>query len=413
MLFISRDQKNPDIGTRFCEVMQKYTLGVAVGLFCLLQSACMPPEIMRQPLPEEYADIAGISGIPQARFWGDEIPEDLGDRLERLQEDSSQSRLDQQTIDILALSGGGANGAFGAGLLVGWTAEGTRPEFRFVTGVSTGALIAPFAFLGPEMDEDLERFYTTTSIDDILTRRNLLLLLRLDSAADSTPLRDILRKLFSPKIVQAIAAEHQKGRRLYVATTHLDAGRPVIWNIGEIASSNTPEVDELLADIFLASASIPGVFPPVFIQVDAEGNIYDEMHVDGGVSSQVFLYPAPLQIGEIKEKLQIENQGIRIFVIRNSQLSTDWRHVSPRVTAIAQRSIGALIRSQGIGDVNQIYLRALRDQIDFNLIYIPETFTMESQEEFDPVYMRALFDLGYEIATQGVPWKRTPLVLIN
>jgi hypothetical protein len=358
-------------------------------------------------LPEEYAYQASIPGIPMARFWGDETPADLLQRLEQFQR--GRSRHEGETIDALALSGGGANGAFGAGLLVGWTAAGTRPEFRIVTGISTGALIAPFAFLGPEMDAELERFYTTTSTGDILIRRNLLLLLRLDSATDSSPLRNMLLELFSPQIIKAIAAEHDKGRRLYVGTTHLDAGRPVIWNIGEIAASDQPGVAELLADIFLASASIPGIFPPVFIQVEANERVYDEMHVDGGTASQVFLYPPSLRIDKLMKKLQVTGRKSRIFVIRNSQLSTEWKTVRPRVTAIAQRSLGALIRSQGIGDVNQIYLRALRDQIDFNLAYIPPSFDMKPQEEFDPVYMRALFQLGYQMAKDGFPWKKDPI----
>jgi predicted patatin/cPLA2 family phospholipase len=388
--------------------MIKIKFVTALLLTCLGLSGCMPQIIIRhQPLPEEYADRADIHGIPFARFWGDRLPDQLLARIGQLQPDWASFASD--SFDILAISGGGANGAFGAGLLVGWTAAGDRPNFRVVTGISTGALIAHFAFLGPDMDDELERFYTTTSTKDILTRRNLLFLLRLDSAADSSPLRNKLLDLFSPKMIAAIAAEHKKGRRLYIGTTHLDAGRPMIWNIGEIASSNQPGVAALLADIFLASVSIPGVFPPVYIRVEANGRTYDEMHVDGGTSSQVFFFPPALRADKFMKKIQLEDRKLRIFVIRNSQLVTDWVAVSPRVPAIAQRSIGALIRSQGNGDVNQIYLRSLKDEIYFNLAFIPQCFTLKTQEEFDSKYMRALFDLGFKQAKEGFPWQKSPI----
>jgi hypothetical protein len=219
----------------------------------------------------------------------------------------------------------------------------------------------------------------------------------------------MLLDLFSPKVIAAIAAEHKKGRRLYIGTTHLDAGRPMIWNIGEIASSNQPGVAVLLADIFLASASIPGLFPPVFIKVEANGQTYDEMHVDGGTASQVFCIPPGLRSKEFSKKSQIENNKLRIFVLRNSKLAADWITVSPRASAIAQRSIGVLIRSQGKGDVNHIYLRSLRDEIEFNLAFIPQSFSLKPQEEFDSKYMRALFDLGFKQAKEGFPWQKDPI----
>ena len=387
--------------------MLKINVLAVLLVTCLGLSGCMPQIIIRQPLPEEYADSATIDGIPFARFWGDRITDQLLERMGQLQPDWDSFASDN--FDILAISGGGANGAFGAGLLVGWTAAGDRPKFRIVTGISTGALIAPFAFLGPDMDAELERFYTTTSTRDILTRRNLLFLLRLDSAADSTPLRNKLLELFSPEMIAAIAAEHNKGRRLFIGTTHLDAGRPMIWNIGEIANSNRPGVATLLADIFLASVSIPGVFPPVYIQVEANGRSYDEMHVDGGTSSQVFFFPAALRAEKFMDNIQMGDRRLRIFVIRNSRIVSDWVAVSPRVPAIAHRSVSALIRSQGNGDVNQIYLRSLWDGIDFNLAFIPESFTLKPQEDFDSIYMRALFDLGFKQARDGFPWQRGPI----
>jgi predicted patatin/cPLA2 family phospholipase len=364
----------------------------------------------RNPVPEQYAQAAKIQGMPFARFWGDEIPVDIEERLSIANKQIKEYHPDEkrQTIDYLALSGGGANGAFGAGLLVGWTAAGDRPEFTTVTGVSTGALIAPFAFLGSQQDAPLKKFYTTTSTKDVITVRPLLKILTGESAVSSEPLRKILIEIFDEKMMAAIAAEYAKGRRLFIGTTNLDADRPVIWNIGAIAASRHPRSAALVADVLLASASIPGVFPPVFIEVEADGKSYDEIHVDGGASSQVFLYPASLDVSQMKKDLGLEGRH-RLFLIRNSRLNPQWEAVKPSLAGIAGRSLGTLIRNQGVGDLYRIYLAAQRDGIEYNLAFIPEDFQMESKEQFDPEYMSRLFDLGYRMAQGGYPWKKAPM----
>ena len=364
----------------------------------------------RNPVPKQYAQAAKIRGIPFARSWGDEIPSDLKERLSKSKKQIKESNPDAkwQTINYLALSGGGANGAFGAGLMVGWTAAGDRPEFNVVTGVSTGALIAPFAFLGSQQDAPLKKFYTTTSTKDVITVWPLLKILTGESAASSEPLRQTLIEIFDEKMMAAIAAEYARGRRLYIGTTNLDSDRPVIWNIGAIAASGHPRSAELVADVLLASASIPGVFPPVFIEVEAGGKSYDEIHVDGGASSQVFLFPPSLSIRQIGKELGMEGKH-RIFLIRNSFLQPKWKAVKPSLAKIAGRSLGTLIRNQGIGDLYRIFLAAQRDGIEYNLAFIPEDFKMESKEEFDPEYMSRLFDLGFRMAQDGYPWKKAPM----
>ena len=365
---------------------------------------------VRNPVPKEYTQTAKIRDIPFARAWGDEIPADVKERLyvstKQLKELNQNSR--RQTINYLALSGGGANGAFGAGLLVGWTAAGDRPEFNVVTGVSTGALIAPFAFLGPEYDAILKKFYTTTSTKDVITIHPFLKILTGESAASSEPLRQTLRKIFDENMMTAIADQYARGRRLFIGTTNLDAERPVIWDIGAIATSRHPRSAALVVDVLLASASIPGVFPPVFIEVEAGGEIYDEIHVDGGASSQVFLYPPSVDIRQLWKDLRIEGKH-RLFLIRNSFLQPRWKAVKPSLARIASRSLDTLIRNQGIGDLYRIYLAAKRDGIEYNLAFIPEDFKMESKEEFDPEYMSRLFDLGYRMAQGGYPWKKAPM----
>ena len=200
---------------------------------------------------------------------------------------------------LLAISGGGDNGAFGAGVLVGWSESRTRPSFKIVTGISTGALIAPLAFVGPEYDPLLAEMYTTIGQSDIFEKRPVLAGLVSDALADSMPLRNLIAKYVDAKLVARIAEESRRGRALVIITTNLDAGVPVIWNIGAIAESGRPEAIGLIRKILLASASIPGFFPPVMFDVTVDGVAHQEMHVDGGASMQTFLYPAALQVRQI------------------------------------------------------------------------------------------------------------------
>jgi len=377
-------------------------------LFAVLLTSCSTA-LVRKPLPEKFGNTAQIPDIPRARFWGDHVPPFFEAVAEQ-----SREKLKQQFPGVfgrkhnyLAISGGGANGAFGAGLLVGWTAAGTRPEFTMVTGISTGALTAPFAFLGSAYDARLKEMYTTYSTKDLIVKRPILELLTGSSAADTAPLRKMLAKYLTHQIMEAIASEYKKGRRLWVGTTNLDAQRPVIWNIGLIASSGKPWALDLIRKVILASASIPAAFPPVLIEVEADGMRYDEMHVDGGAASQVFLYPA-----DLNWKLVIENFEVKgtpnVYVIRNSFLNADWKPVKPKILPIADVSINSLIRTQGIGDMYQIYLDCQRDGLDYNLAYIPASFDLKPKEDFDPVYMGKLFDLGYHLARGGYPWDKAP-----
>ena len=377
-------------------------------LSALLISGCATSH-KRNPLPEAYGDIAQIPYIPYSRFWGDIVPSWLEGKIDDIKEQIRQSESDTKDIssDYLAISGGGANGAFGAGLLIGWTTAGNRPEFRIVSGISTGALIAPFAFLGAKYDAQLKKLFTTKSTKDILEKRSLFSILTADSAADTKPLREMLEDVIDVKMLEDIVVEHDKGRRLFIGTTNLDANRPVIWNIGTIAKSGAPNALELVRDILLASASIPGMFPPVYIEVEADGRRYDEMHVDGGTSSQVFLYPASLDMRLMMRQVGLKGKS-RIFVIRNSRIEPDWETTKPKIVPILNRAISSLIRTQGIGDLYRIYLSAQRDGIDYNIAFIPSDFKEKPKEEFDLEYMNKLFDLGYQMVRSGYPWEKAP-----
>ena len=304
---------------------------------------------------------------------------------------------------FLAISGGGDNGAFGAGLLNGWTAAGTRPEFKLVTGVSTGALIAPFAFLGPKYDYVLERVYTQTSQKDIFKKRNMIKGILGDGMADTSPLAGVIATYVNKQLLDEIAAEYAKGRVLLVGTANLDSLEPVIWNMTAIAASKHPGSIELFRKILLASASIPGAFPPVMIDVDVNGVRHQEMHVDGGTMAQVFLFPPSISAKEISA----ERRRVA-YIIRNARLDADWASVERRTLSIAARAIGSLTTTQGVGDLYRIFVTSQKDGIDFNLAYIPRTFNVPHKEEFDTNYMRQLFATGRQMAEAGYQWQKYP-----
>ena len=330
----------------------------------------------------------------------------------------SGGREDLGSADFLAISGGGENGAFGAGLLTAWSGMGTRPEFKAVTGISTGALMAPSAFLGPAYDKDLEDFYTRTSEADIMTSRGLATALFSDSLYNPQPLLRTIRGYMTDAVLEAIAREYNvKGRLLFVATTNLDVPVGVLWNIGAIAASASPRKTELIARVLLASASIPGAFPPVMIDIEVDGQHFQEMHVDGGTVAQVVLYPPSFGGGDVGQILQAADPAMvrllrqrrrRLFVIRNSRPGPDPSTVGRSTLEIVERAVSTLINTQGIGDLYQLYLLSQRDGIDFNAAYIPQSFSDRLDRPFDTAYMRKLYALGSQEMLESKAWHKTP-----
>jgi hypothetical protein len=363
----------------------------------------------RNPLPAELVDRAQVIGGAAVRTWGDGTPRGMeawfalsDDELRQLYPDVVGS-----PHSYLAISGGGRDGAFAAGLLCGWSEHGTRPEFTLVTGISAGALIAPFAFLGPEYDDLIRRFYTTSSTKDIINRWTPVKSLRRGAIANSEPLRQLLAEVVDEELVRAIAAEHRRGRVLVVGTTNLDANRPVHWSITRIAATGDPGAVELIREILLASASIPAVMPPVLIDVEADGATYDELHVDGGATALVFSFPAGLDVRRILDRLDVP-EAPDLYVITNAQLVPTYAPVKPRLFGIIERSVLATIRSKGIGNLYQIFHMAVRDGLAFHLAFIPPEFDLEQREPFDPDYMKALFEIAHDLAVDGYPWASTP-----
>lgn len=349
----------------------------------------------------------------EIRFWGDQLPPNADAMLKEKWAQTRQNRPElmaggrRPVVTSLALSGGGSDGAFGAGVLGGWTASGTRPQFDVVTGVSTGALTAPFAFLGPKYDAALKEVFTKSSTKDIAIMRPVRGLLGGDALASNAPLAKVVAHYIDEAFLDEVAAEHRKGRRLLIGTTNLDAERPVIWDMGAIATSRSPEALDLFRTVLLASAAIPAVFPPGFIKVSADGTTYDEMHVDGGATREVFLVPTQFMASKVDGRLGIRPVR-RTYIIRNGHVDPEYKAVKARTLSIAGRAVSSLIKSQGVGDLYELYLFCQRNGIDYNLAYIPGDFIDTSTQAFDPVYMTKLYDLGYEMAAKGYPWKKTP-----
>jgi len=382
---------------------------VAFAAACLLLSGCATAP-KRNPLPLEHYESASIAGVLNARYFADEAPPWEHQWLAQSREDlkSSHSASFGTPHSYLAISGGGAKGAFGAGLLVGWTARGDRPEFQMVTGISTGALTAPWAYLGPDYDDVLEEMYTAYSTEDLVKKRHPLNIIKNDAMLSTERLMELLSHFIDEEVLEAIAAEGRKGRSLIVATTNIDAQRPVLWRLHQIAMSGHPGALNLIRQVILASASIPGAFPPVAIEVEADGQRYDELHVDGGATSQVVLYPPDVDWARVLAKLEVPSPP-DVYIIRNSRLDPEGQATNRRILPIAGRTIGSLIRTQGIGDLFRIYALAARDGLNFNLAFIPEDFDEKPKEQFDTVWMRKLFDRGFEMGKAGYEWSKAPL----
>ena len=365
----------------------------------------------RNPLPQQEDKLAEIPGLSrEARFWGDEAPELLLERLRTWTPEQMKEFLPTwygKTPHYLAISGGGQDGAFGAGLMNGWSASGKRPEFQVVTGVSTGALSAPFVFLGPDYDDELKDVYTKNRTSDLLEFRPWTVIATSDAALDTDKLRAVIAGYIDDELIRRLAEEYRRGRRLLIGTTNLDAARPVVWNITYIAASDYAGKRELIVDVLLASASIPGAFPPVLIKIKAGEETFDELHVDGGAISQVFIYPSSLDLAALLKRMEV-HEPFNVYVIRNSKLKPTWKPVEPGIFRITSSAISSLIRTQGLGDLSTIYLLTQRDGGNFRLTYVPDDFEVEPKEQFDPEYMNALYEVGYEMAKDGIEWWERP-----
>jgi hypothetical protein len=393
---------------------------VTLALLILAISLAGCGALLRNPVPPELTPVASIPGMPDVRAWAGRV----SPAMER---DFAQSFEQEPPADFprgadgvvryphLALSGGGANGAFGAGFLNGWSATGSRPVFKIVTGVSTGALMAPFAFLGAQYDDALHEFYTTTTTRDIFAIGSILSilisLLRGDSLADTGPLAALIARHVDAEFLRQVAAAHESGRRLYIGTVDLDSQAFVVWNMGLIAAKGNAEALDLFRKVMLASASMPIVFPPVLFEVDAGGRLYDEMHVDGAVAATVFLNVGVFRPSLIRERAGLGAGREDIFVIHNGQLSTAPSPTPRSLRGITARVVEASGRAGVVGALFIIYAFAQREQASFHWVTIPEGVEIPGTADFDPVKMAELYEVGYRTALAGPVWFVDPPLL--
>ena len=391
----------------------------ALALLVVHSVAACTTVIARSPIPEDQIAAAAPYGIRSelgpTREWGDtietkELDALIQSRASLLRKVYAENVRTGAPIvqTALALSGGGPDGAFGAGVLNGWTARGDRPEFTAVTGISTGAIIAVFAFLGPDYDDELTEVYTTYKTDQLMTTTFFAALTGGSAVTDTRGYRRLIEQYVDDTVVDEIAVKYRRGHVLLIGTTNLDASRPVVWNIGAIAASGHPDARTLIHDIIQASSAIPAAFPPVLIPVETpDGRRYDEMHVDGGATQQVMLFTPDLPMLALDKAVGVPFERT-LYVIVNNKLKKPYDPVRPRVIAIAGHAASSLLGGSGTGDIYKMFAVSERDNIDLNVMSIPRGFDKEAEEPFDPVYMKALYDLGYKIGLAGDGWSPNP-----
>jgi predicted patatin/cPLA2 family phospholipase len=385
-------------------------------LACVLAAGCVHTERFRASVPEALLRSRQTVDLSAPCAFEPLDPEVSAALAGRFEGEPATPRVANHAavrpLSVLALSGGGMNGAFTVGVLNGWTASGTRPTFDVVTGISTGALIAPFAFLGPDYDAVPRRYYTEVRSADVYQLRpGLSWLWGGEALASSEPLARLIDQTIDADLLREVAKAHSTGRRLYVGTTNLDARRLVIWDMGAIAARGTPESLELFRKVMLASCSVPGFFPPVYLDVEIDGKRSTEMHVDGGVSTVVFVRASMLGVDESALRDGARPlAGSDLYVITAGKLYADPQCVAPEFRTIAGSSIESLLHAQTRNDLFRVYCLSLVTGMRFRLAAVPQEFEMgKGSLEFDPALMRRLFEAGYAAGKDGTAWREPPV----
>ncbi|MCA0200658.1 MAG: patatin-like phospholipase family protein [Proteobacteria bacterium] len=366
----------------------------AAVLFTLgLTSACAAPARIaytaaeqRAAIPPGFADVRlAIAEPAEAEKLVDYF------RAERAQRG--------RPLEILSLSGGGANGAYGAGVLYGWSQHGDRPTFDVVTGISTGALAAPFAFLGPAYDEALKAGYTGGQSADLLDFRGFLAFFR-PSLFSGGPLERLVTDLVDDRVVAAVAKEHRAGRRLLVGTTNLDTQTLTLWDMGAIALVGGPQATQLFRRVLIASASVPGIFPPVMIDVQAKGRHFTEMHVDGSAVTSFFAVPDSLLLWTDQETGEMK---ARLYVLVNGALDVAFVVTPNETLSILRRSFDVASKTNTRTELTAVAAFAKRNGLDLSVSYVPPGMN-PSPLDFNQQRMTALFEKGRSLGAGGAAW---------
>jgi hypothetical protein len=379
----------------------------AIATLALIAGCLSSPH---RPVPLDLAakvnERIDLSAAPQQYQRVD--PETVTRMISHFTEDEPQDPYAPR-YDVLVLSGGGMYGAFTAGVLVGWSEAGTRPKFHCVTGVSTGALIATLAFLGPEYDATIARTVADLNVGKIYRLRLPGSILWSASLASAEPLQRLIESVADKDLLQAVAKAHAEGRRLYVGTTNLESCRLVVWDMGAIASRGDAQALKLFRTILLASCSIPGFFAPVPIDVEIDGKTYSELHVDGGASASMFLRFPDLKPGQALAVRRRPLAGSNLYVIVAGKLYADPAPVKQNFRSVASNSLTSLLYAEARGDLYNMFTGSLVSGIKFQMVAIPGDFEVtRDSTSFDPVEIRKLYDEGLRFGRSPYPWRTLP-----
>lgn len=408
--------------------MRRRRWPIVFGLIVLVAAAAAWPlrstlfaQGRRDAVPVALSETAVLPGYDGARYWGDELTPAFEATMIGLYQQikrNAEAKVGPNFLEeanFIAISGGGDNGAFTAGLMKGWTARGDRPVFEAVTGVSTGALAAPFVFLGPDHDKDLADIYLNNGSQQLYASRGLLGLLG-NSLESTAPLEGLIRRYASDAFLDEIAAQARLGRKLLVASTDLDAQRPMIWDLTAVAASGRPDRRDMFVRILLASSAIPGIFPPVAFRVAAtDGKTYSELHVDGGVTAEVIFVPPEAQLAELEAKIFGKLRKRTLWIVRNGKLGPEYAPSRDKMFSLASRGVLTLVKYQVLSNLRTLAREtreAEKGQSNFFFQAIPQDFNSTKKSQFDLAYAKALFQCGIEVGKAGTWSSDVPATLI-
>jgi len=393
------------MGIRTVSCVNMRWAGVTAAVLAAVALSACATIMPRVALPLMVSQVPVVEGYDDIRARGDVVTPRVAAIIDRQYAQilaapaGTGARARTHSADFLAISGGGSDGAFAAGYLNGWTAAGTRPAFEIVTGVSTGALAAPFAFLGKDYDRALRRIFTQVTDKDLYTSNGPLGVIG-ESLLDPTPMRAFIAAELTDEMLDRLAAEHELGRRLLIQTTDIERQIPYIWNITRIATHKTADRRRLITDILMASAAVPGVFPPVRINVTVDGQHIEELHVDGGLAAQVFFAPPGLDLATFEKRHFGKHRDHRMILIRNGKMNPETNATNPQTLPLAARAISTLIKYQSMADIDRIKRVFARPGSHFQAVGIPETFNAKAESLFDKDYMTALYKEGYRLGLE-------------
>jgi predicted patatin/cPLA2 family phospholipase len=380
---------SPRLGLLFTLIL---TLAVAIGCRSSQvpwDSSSTPPSIARALAPPEPPRV-----VPAGLTLSSPGTPDAGMRPPR---------------NILALSSGGLYGAYASGFLSGWSDSGSRPEFDVVTGVSTGALIAPLAFLGSEFDDRMQQLYTGIRAEDVFKIRAWVTIPFKDAVASSAPLRKLIETQVTPQMMERVAAEHRKGRRLYVGTTNLNTRRLVVWDMGAIAQRPCPEGCNLFRDVLLASCSVPGMLPPVQFSVDVDGQKVTELHADGGVSSQIFVPSVVFKTASRGGAAESESNG-NLFAVVSGKLYPDANPVKQSILPILGATTGTIMYAHCRAELMSLYGQAKLAGMKYHLGALRQDLiiNVDTSLTFNQEEMTKLYGEGVRDGVGGPRWRYDP-----